>query len=209
MEVEGGVMEIGIHHGKFFIALNGLVDDASVPSLAIDLFEDQELNIDHSGEGIEAVFRENLRKYDRHQGENVIVKRADSTALQPEEVLEELSVRPRIVSIDGGHTPEHTISDIELARSVLAPRGAIIIDDILNAQWLGVIEGVVHYLSRRPKIWPVVIGHNKLVLAPMTVHQQYQDELAERLHVWGPVEFCSYRVLFIGGRFHQGKRNKI
>jgi hypothetical protein len=207
--VEGGVMEIGIHHGKFFIALNGLVEDPAVPSLAIDLFEDQALNIDRSGEGIEAVFRENLRQYDRHKGANVIVKRADSTTLEPEEVLSELSVRPRIVSIDGGHTPEHTISDIELAHAVLAPRGAIVIDDILNAQWLGVIEGVVLYLSRRPKLWPVAIGHNKLVLAPMTMHGHYQGELSERLHVWGTVDFCSYEVLFVGGRFHQGKRYKI
>ena len=75
----------------------------------------------------------NLTRMERgelwHQGENVIVKRADSTALQPEEVLKELSVRPRIVSIDGGHTPEHTISDIELARSVLAPRGGGVLSD--------------------------------------------------------------------------------
>ena len=34
----GGVMEIGIFRGRFFIALNGLVDDPSIQSLAIDLF---------------------------------------------------------------------------------------------------------------------------------------------------------------------------
>src|SRR5687768_13304730 len=32
---DGGAMEIGIFHGRFFIALNGVVRDASVPSIAI------------------------------------------------------------------------------------------------------------------------------------------------------------------------------
>jgi hypothetical protein len=196
----GGVMEIGVHQGRFFTALNGLVADPSIPSLAIDVFDDQELNIDRSGSGNEAIFRENLRLYDRHQGSNVVVIRADSTTLAPQDLLDRVAVRPRIVSVDGGHTPEHTISDIELARGVMDPRGLVFVDDILHADWVGVIEGVVLYLYRRPTLWPVAIGYNKLLLAPMTLHARYQGLLKESLPVRKVVRFCGYRVLVLARR---------
>ena len=56
----GGVVEIGVYHGKFFIAMNGLITDPSVRSVAVDLFESQDLNIDSSGRGDADAFRANL-----------------------------------------------------------------------------------------------------------------------------------------------------
>jgi len=46
--VEGGIAEIGVHHGKLFILLY-LLGRAPERAVAIDLFEDQHLNIDLSG----------------------------------------------------------------------------------------------------------------------------------------------------------------
>jgi hypothetical protein len=195
--VEGGVAEIGIFRGKFFIALNGLVADPAFRSIAIDLFEGQDLNIDASGSGDIDTFRANLRLYDRHRGENVVVMSADSTQLRPSDILDELNTRPRVFSIDGGHTPEHTISDLSLAAEVIGGRGIVILDDILNAHWIGVIEGTVRYLDRRPTLWPLAIGHNKLLLSPMSVHAAYLDALGRKLEFRKTVRLCGYDTLAV------------
>lgn len=50
-DIHGGVLEIGVHHGKFFIPLNALASPGSI-SVALDLFEDQYLNIDAAAEAI-------------------------------------------------------------------------------------------------------------------------------------------------------------
>jgi hypothetical protein len=193
--VEGGAMEIGVYHGKFFIALNSLIEEPTTKSIAVDLFGLQSLNIDGSGRGDEQIFRANLSKFDRHRGSNVVIHSADSTRTTPSEILERVLQRPRIVSIDGGHTAEHTIHDIELAAAVLDDRGVILVDEILNRHWLGVIEGTIGYLNRRPTMWPFVIGENKLGLVPMSHHERYLKELRRRLPNPSPAHLCGYDLL--------------
>ena len=60
--VAGGIAEIGVHHGKLFILLY-LLGQASEKAVAIDLFEDQHLNVDQSGSGDLAKFRSNLERH--------------------------------------------------------------------------------------------------------------------------------------------------
>ena len=49
--IDGSLAEIGLHHGKSFIALClGLVGDQK--AYGIDVFENQSLNLDHSGKGV-------------------------------------------------------------------------------------------------------------------------------------------------------------
>ena len=47
-EVRGSVVEIGVHHGRLFIGMH-LLQHPEEKSVAIDLFDDQELNVDNSG----------------------------------------------------------------------------------------------------------------------------------------------------------------
>jgi hypothetical protein len=195
--IAGGVAEIGVFHGRFFIAMNGLVTDPSVRSIAVDLFELQDLNIDSSGHGDADAFRANLAQHDRHRGENVVLLSADSTRLTPSDILDHLNARPKIVSVDGGHTPEHTISDLQLASGVVGGFGMVILDDVLNPYWLGVIEGTVRYLEQRPTLWPVAIGHNKLLLCPMSAHRTYLDALRPVIDARGNVRLCGYELLVL------------
>lgn len=46
----GGALEIGVHHGKLFILLNCIIEK-NFRSYAVDVFENQNLNIDNSGHG--------------------------------------------------------------------------------------------------------------------------------------------------------------
>lgn len=195
MGVTGGVMEIGVHHGRFFLPLNAMVAPGEGTSFAVDVFADQALNIDRSGSGNLEIFRGHLARHDRHRGVNVHCVQADSTRLRHGDLGRFTQVRPKVISIDGGHTAEHTISDMELAAAVVHDRGAIFLDDILHSHWIGVFEGTVSYLQRRPTIWPVLIGYNKLLMVPMSVHGRYLQAFRKRLPEGKLVTLCGYPLL--------------
>jgi hypothetical protein len=193
--IKGGVMEIGVHHGRFFLPLNAMVETGEGPSFALDLFAQQALNIDRSGQGNLQIFQQNLVKHDRHGGANVTCISGDSTRLRHGDLSRYTAVRPKVISIDGGHTVEHTISDLEFAASVIHDSGAIFLDDILNSQWIGVFEGAVTFLQRRPTLWPLLVGYNKLLLVPMSVHGAYLNAFRKRLPATKPVSLCGYPLL--------------
>ncbi|TGD42211.1 class I SAM-dependent methyltransferase, partial [Pseudotabrizicola sediminis] len=195
MAVQGGVLEIGVHHGRFFLPLNAMVEPAEGPSFAIDLFEDQALNIDRSGHGSSGKFAESLRLFDRHGGANVHTIAGDSTRLRHGDPTRFRATPPKVISVDGGHTVEHTLSDLQFAEAILHDRGAVFLDDILNAHWVGVFEGAVTYLQRRPTLWPVFIGYNKLILVPMSVHGSYLASLRKHLPGGKLVALCGYSLL--------------
>lgn len=57
--LDGGVGEIGVHHGKQFIALHNLMCPGA-KSVAIDVFGEQRFNLDQSGSGHRDRFLKNL-----------------------------------------------------------------------------------------------------------------------------------------------------
>src|ERR1700722_18688245 len=85
-------------------------------------------------------------------------------------------------SIDGGHLAEHVVNDYKFAEDVTHHGGAIIIDDIQNAGWPGVMEGIAYlFVSSRPKFVPLLMGHNKLALAGLSYHKRYFAALHKRI----------------------------
>ena len=106
-----------------------------------------------------------MLKYDLHKGNNVKIISGDSTdpKLNLVDTIGKGAIR--FVSIDGGHTVEHTINDLKIAAELINNQGVVILDDILNHHWLGVIEGAISYLNTSPTLIPFAIGHNKLFLA--------------------------------------------
>lgn len=169
--VRGGIAEVGVHHGLLFIMLNQ-VCEADERSYAIDIFEDQSLNVDYSGQGSKSAFVENLKRYDRHRGDNVSIISADSTAVEMSKLIKE---PVRFFSVDGGHTVEHTICDLHSAHAALHPEGVVILDDILNSHWLGVLEGAVLFMSQKPTLMPFAIGHNKMFFAQLSHVDRYRQ----------------------------------
>jgi hypothetical protein len=53
--VGGNIAEFGVHHGLFLFLLNTLRNDGEA-CFAIDVFDEQGLNVDYSGRGSLAVF---------------------------------------------------------------------------------------------------------------------------------------------------------
>lgn len=168
----GGALEIGIHHGQFFIAMNQLVPRDFV-SCAVDVFGNQNLNIDNSGEGNKEIFIENLRKYDRHQGENVLIIEGDSTN---ESTLGSIGSF-HYISVDGGHTPEHVINDLKIASNKVTPNGIVILDDYFNHWWPSVTEGAMKFLSTSPTLVPFATSANKMWMCKLSYKQKYLQHM--------------------------------
>lgn len=158
----GAVCEIGVHHGRLFILLH-LLSDSSEKSVAWDLFERQDENIDKSGYGNRTIFIENLRK-NGCDLERIKVFSENSMNLTANEILEACEGKIRLFSIDGGHTAEITYNDLSLASQTLSDGGLIILDDFFHEAWPGVAEGTCRYMREcGDELFPVVIAGNKYI----------------------------------------------
>ena len=107
---------------QYFIGLNLLQRDDE-KSVAIDIFGDQDLNIDGSGAGDLAKFTSNVDVWSSM--DSVVIHQGDSTKLTPEVLLEEAGGPVRFFSVDGGHTEEIVYSDMQLAEATLAEGGQL------------------------------------------------------------------------------------
>jgi Methyltransferase domain len=169
--VSGSVAEIGVHHGKFFIGLHLLLGGTG-RSLAIDVFEDQHLNIDGSGKGDLEKFRANIDRWASAAG--LVVHQGDSTALTSAAVHELAGSPVRLFSVDGGHTEEIVLSDMSLAQASLADGGVVIADDVFNDRWPGVAVGTLRYLQNGGTLVPFAIGFNKVFFAQPDYVEHYR-----------------------------------
>jgi hypothetical protein len=158
-DISGGVAEIGVHHGKFLIGLQLLLDEGD-RSLAIDVFGDQHLNVDGSGQGDRRKFLENATRWGSTRG--LIVHQADSTTLDSATVRGLIGSSVRLFSVDGGHTEEIVFSDMNLAEACLTRGGVVIADDVFNERWPGVSVGTLRYLKESAGLAPFAIGFNKV-----------------------------------------------
>lgn len=198
----GHVGEIGVHHGQFFFALALLTEihECVERSFAIDVFDDQERNIDASGQGSMTIFDKNShhilgfdsrnqnqsRNY--HRGRFCHVVRADSLTLTSQGLAGLVDVTPligippewdprfRLFSIDGGHTVVHILNDLRFIEQVTVSGGVVIVDDFMHPKWPGVTEGLHIYCSDRgSRLVPFAYGNNKIYLTTFDQADQYQS----------------------------------
>ena len=80
MGLSGPVTEIGVHHGQLLIAM-ALLQRPGEGVVAVDLFDQQELNVDQSGKGDLAEFSRHIAHW---LASPVTVVQGDSTTLKPE-----------------------------------------------------------------------------------------------------------------------------
>jgi len=159
----GGCLEVGVYQGKFFILLNSVIDP-KYQSMALDIFGDQFLSLDQYGIKNLAAFRGNLEKFDAHQGTNTTIVQADSTDSQ---LVEKFDIKPgsfRFISVDAGHSVEHTVSDLHLANRLVSNEGVVILDDFFHWHWPEVTEGAGRFLDSNPTLVPFAMGYKKVVL---------------------------------------------
>lgn len=174
--VTGAVAEIGVHHGRLFILL-ALLRKAGERGFAIDLFDDQQFNVDQSGQGDEAIFRRNLARFGVDPA-TVDIVRGNSLALTWGGLSGGLAPSVRLFSVDGGHTAEITRNDLTIADDGLGDGGVIVLDDYFNPEFPAVSEGMCRFMMERPQaLAPFAIGDNKLMLARPDWAERYRAML--------------------------------
>ena len=71
--------------------------------------------------------------------------------------------------MDGCHTAEVTASDVDLASQCLHPDGVVLVDDVFNPDWPGVVTGLSKWCTEvKGTDWelvPFAIGFNKVASA--------------------------------------------
>jgi len=173
--MNGGAVEIGLHHGKSFISLClALRDDQK--AYGIDIFEEQALNLDHSGHGDRQTVEQNLA---RLGVDNAILDARSSERVHASDILNAVG-EVRFFSIDGGHWPRIVENDLRLAEAVLAEHGVIALDDFHRADWPNVSAGYFSWQAEQTKsIVPLAIGPNKLYLCLDGWAERYRNVLLE------------------------------
>jgi hypothetical protein len=163
-------------------------------SVAIDIFGDQELNIDMSGHGDFEKFENNVRVWSSM--DDVIVHQGDSTKLEPAKLRELAGGDIRFFSVDGGHTDEIVYSDMKLAEATLADGGIVIADDVFNEYWPGVATGTLRYLSGGATLEPFLIGFNKVFFTHAEYSESYRAEVDAALA--GKLRLTTHPSMFAG-----------
>jgi methyltransferase family protein len=176
MAISGGALEIGVHHGKFIIALSWLLRRGEY-ALAIDIFGNQWMNIDKSGEGAAEKFKSNWAQF-ANPDALLAIMQTDSIAIgigQKFRIVTDYGTF-RLISIDGGHTVPHVVNDLLLCHDLMSEGGVVLLDDFLNRHWPGVHEGFDRYMqSYSPRLRPFLVSNNKLFLSSVTFGERYVE----------------------------------
>lgn len=81
---------------------------------------------------------------------------------------------PRIISVDGDHTAEGALHDLQLAANVMLRRGIVAADDIYNPFAIGVSEGAFRFLLAKDcPLVPFAQIANKTMLCQRAEHAFY------------------------------------
>lgn len=178
VNIHGHVGEIGVHHGKLFILLY-LLRRSGERGIAIDLFEQQERNIDRSGKGNRDIFLNNVRRW-AGESEAVEVMATDSTSISGADIAAGVGGKLRLLSIDGGHLREIIAHDLRTASECLADGGIVMVDDYLNPEFPGVAEGTLAFLSSDPTLRPFCVSTEKLYLTTSDYAGEYARLIYEQ-----------------------------
>lgn len=166
--IRGNLFEIGVHHGKTALFLARCRRDAELLGVC-DVFEQQELNRDHSGEGSRALFLRNMGSHP------VRVFAKESARLTAEDTTTEC----RFVHVDGGHRAEDVVNDLVVSERALLADGVVALDDAFNPNWPGVSEGFYRFVALHPEAFaPLLIGGNKVLLARPGAIARYERHFA-------------------------------
>lgn len=169
--VVGSMAEIGVHHGRFFIAMH-LLRTAGEKSLAIDAFDDESRAVAPSPrQGFVAALTAHIGGLD-----DVLIRPADSSTLEGIDVLAEVGP-VRMFSLAGGNTADSVAHDLRTAAAALADGGVIFSGHTFDPDWPGVAEGTYRFLAGQARVVPFGIGFNKVMLTTPDHADRYRIAL--------------------------------
>ena len=168
--ISGPTLEIGVFKGKYLTLLYKLSRPDEIV-VGVDLFvgsADTRVDVDIVRANVAAACGEARRL-------RMVV--ANSLELTGEALAKETGAGLRFISIDGGHTKEIVLKDLESAFPLLGQGGIMALDDAFNHTTPGVIDGIAEFfLSRKPDLAPFALCYNKLFATTPDFHARYLHE---------------------------------
>ena len=203
--VVGDIAEIGVHHGLFLLLLAAVRRDREAVH-AFDLFERQDLNIDHSGAGSIEDVRNAIRIFYPSNIDAFTLRAVDSMSIRSSNVQAYFPSLVRLLSIDGGHTQLHVVNDLNIAQEVLVGGGVAVLDDFMGPHWPSVTEGFFRFMATlNQRLAPFLSFQNKLYLTTYSEHALVSAAVKTHLDArlgpemfsgaWKYVELAGHRVI--------------
>jgi hypothetical protein len=178
--LHGGVVEIGVHHGKSFIPL--ALSNSGTHCYAIGLFGAQDKNIDKSGRGDLEIFRKNLKAVGINP-EKLTIDQKLSSEVGSEDIVSSVG-KVRFFHIDGGHHLDAVINDIALAVHCSATHGVIAIDDVFRPEWPDVSQAIYQESALfRENFTQFAFGFNKAFYCRKEHARMYQLALINNTYL--------------------------
>lgn len=145
--IHGALAEIGTFRGKTFIGL-AMAAKPGEHVVGLDIFEED------VGEALVASLKTALPG---NAASHVRVAKRDSTTVTPAEWMNLLGKPARFVHIDGDHTYEAVLSDVQLATTFLADGAIVVLDDFMHEWYPDVTEGILDALRVSKNLFPVAV----------------------------------------------------
>jgi hypothetical protein len=176
--IKGHIAEIGTFEGRFFIAMAlGLAPGER--ALGIDLFE-------WPNSGVLDLFHSHCARHGLARERYTAIK-ANIRDLSAKDLTDALGGPVRFFHIDGDHSRDQLLADLQLAESVLHPQGMICLDDMLHPGYPLLIVAVHEWMERHPD-WRVlcvidredIVAAAKFVLCHKDVVPLFEQDLMDR-----------------------------
>jgi predicted O-methyltransferase YrrM len=196
--IGGGVAEIGAFMGRFFIAMAKALETPEI-AIGVDHFE-------WPSPDVLRRFEENCDRHGLDRSRRVTLKR-DSRAMQPSELTGPGRGPLRFIHVDSEHDDATLSSDLALALASLAPRGLMLLDDMLHPGYPLLALTVARFLDAHPDLRVIavidredIVGAAKFLIGREADHMFYQKLIWEAFprHVWPMrAEFGSHESIVL------------
>jgi hypothetical protein len=163
-------LEIGVYFGRVTIHLSNL-DFKSV--IGIDLFENQEENISQSGKCNTNIQSELLNLIKKYGCLDKIKLIKDNSRNLVNHKFNNIS----FYHIDGGHSLDECLSDLNLCKENSIDQTVICVDDAFNAFWPNVSAAISIFLNENKNWNSFLISDNKIYLCRSKFYDFYYKNI--------------------------------
>jgi len=164
-KMPGGLLEIGVFHGRYFSLLARSAARTGALVLGIDTFQYNDINI----------VRQMCATYPSIGPADISLWQRRSDACSGEEIRRCLDGSPRFISIDGSHEKDIVYLDLKLTETLSNENTLIALDDFLNPLTIGVNEAAHAFFASPRAIVPIAYMTNKLFLAHRVSSMMYKS----------------------------------